>query len=593
MKFQRREVRMRNPLLVTALLSMLTVTTCASAPAPGVRSSGRFDLPHEGFSAADTRLREATPRRAGLAPAPIREATARLADWSESTPEREKPMYAGAVSLLAHDGMVVSHEAMGHELRYADGAGTELPPGQQERTAPDTIFDLASMTKLFTAVAVLQQVEAGRVELTEPVARYLPEFGNHGKSGITVRQLLTHTSGLQSVVKLWELPKRQRIPHVMNLEPVAEPGSTYDYSDPNMIVLGELLERVTGRRLDSVVSRGITEPLGMTDTGYLPPRSKLHRIAATEFQSDPPRGMVRGRVHDENAWSLGGIAGHAGIFGTAEDLAVLGQAILNGGSYGGERILRERSVELLLTDYNTEFPEHSHGLGFELEQRWYMAGLTGPRSAGHTGYTGTSMVLDPRSRSMAILLTNRVHPSREWGSNNPARVALAQGLARSMAVEPRHGPTAWFTGGGTSRGEATLTTDPVATDGPLRVSFGAFVDTQRDTDGTDRLLVEYSDDGGTSWNPVRLHTRGPGSPRHPVTELAGSGHRAWWRVRGTVPQGRSGRTLVRWRFVPDERYVGRGVYLDGIRLSAGGRTVLDGEAEASRLRGAGFLVAQR
>ncbi|SDP95174.1 CubicO group peptidase, beta-lactamase class C family [Actinopolyspora xinjiangensis] len=584
---------MRNPMLVTALLSMLTVTTCASAPAPEVRGGGRFDLPHQGFSPSDTRLREASPREAGLAPTPIREATARIAEWTETTPEREHPMYAGAVSLLAHDGLVVSHEAAGYELRYADGKGTQLPPERREKVAPDTIFDLASMTKLFTSVAVLQQVERGRVGLDVPVAEYLPEFGDHGKSGITVRQLLTHTSGLQSVVRLWELPAERRIPHVMDLEPVTEPGSAYNYSDPNMIVLGELLERVTGRRLDRVVARGITEPLGMADTGYRPPRSKLHRTAATEFQSDPPRGMVHGRVHDENAWSLGGIAGHAGIFSTARDLAVLGQAILNGGTYGGERILSEHSVELMLTDHNTEFPEHSHGLGFELEQRWYMAGLTSPRGAGHTGYTGTSMVLDPRSRSMAILLTNRVHPSREWGSNNPARVALAQGLARSMAVEPRHGPTAWFTGGGTAHGETTLTTEPVRADSPLRVSFETFVDTQRNPDGVDRLRLEYSHDGGSSWHVVRMHTRGPGSPRRPVTELAGSGHRAWWRVRGTVPEGRAGEALVRWRFTPDERYVGRGVYLDGIRISAHGRTVLDGEADAHRLRGAGFLVAQR
>ncbi|NYH80497.1 CubicO group peptidase (beta-lactamase class C family) [Actinopolyspora biskrensis] len=582
---------MRKPMLATVLVSMLAVTTCAASST--TRGEGRFDLPKEGFAPADTRLRDSSPREAGLAPWPLVTATRKIADWTEEVPGRQHPMYGGAVSLVAHNGRVVSHEAAGYELRYSDDAGTELPPAEREKAETSTIFDIASMTKLFTSVAVLQQVERGRVELEEPAARYLPEFGNHGKSGITVRQLLTHTSGLQSVVRLWELPAEERVPHVMGLEPVNEPGSSYNYSDPNMIVLGELVERVSGKSLDRMVRERITEPLGMRDTGYLPPRSEADRIAATEYQRQPSRGMLRGRVHDENAWSLGGVAGHAGIFSTARDLAVLGQAVLNGGSYGGARILRERSVELMLTDYNSEFPEHSHGLGFELGQRWYMAGLTGPRTAGHTGYTGTSMVLDPASRSMAVLLTNRVHPSREWGSNNPARVELAEGLARSMSVEPRHGPTAWFTGGGSTETEATLTTDRVRADGRVRVSFDAFVDTQRDPDGADPLRLEYSRDGGDSWQPVPLHVRGRGAPRGPVTELAGSGHRSWWRVRGTVPGGESDSLLVRWRFSPDERYVGRGVYLDGIKLTSGGEKLLDGEADPSGLTGSGFLVAQR
>ncbi|WP_019855861.1 serine hydrolase domain-containing protein [Actinopolyspora mortivallis] len=584
---------MRTPLLTTMLVSMLALTTCAAAPVPPPEGAGRFDQPRPGFSPAETRLRPSAPEQAGLSVWPILRATRDIATWTERVPGREHPMYAGAVSLLAHHGRVVSHEAAGYELRYSDGSGTELPPERRERARTSTIFDIASMTKLFTSIAVLRQVERGRLELDEPVARYLPEFGNHGKSRITVRQLLTHTSGLPATVRLWELPPEERLPHLMTLEPVTEPGSTYTYSDPNMIVLGELVERLTDKSLDRVVREDITEPLGMTDTGYLPPESERHRIAATEYQRAPERGMLRGRVHDENAWALGGVAGHAGIFSTARDLAVLGQAVLNGGSYGGERILRRDSVAAMLEDYNTGFPEHSHGLGFELEQRWYMAGLTGPRTAGHTGYTGTSMVLDPASRSMAILLTNRVHPSREWGSNNPARVRLAEGLARAMAVEPRHGPTAWFTGGGTTDTEATLTSDPLWATGRVRVAFDAFVDTQRDPDGVDPVRLEYSRDGGASWNPARMHVRGRGSPRGPVEELAGSGHRSWWRVRATVPGDERGRLLVRWRFSPDERYLGRGVYLDGIRLTSSSGTLLDGEADSGALHGAGFLVAQR
>ena len=188
---------------------------------------------------------------------------------------------------------------------------------------------------------------------------------------------------------------------------------------------------MTGKTLDKLVADGITKPLQMRDTGYNPDPKKKPRIAATEFQTAPPRGMVWGSVHDENAWSLGGVAGHAGVFSTADDLAVLAQTFLNGGSYRGARILKESSVTAMITNFNQAFPGNDHGLGFELNQRWYMGGLSGPRTAGHTGYTGTSIVIDFDSRSFAILLTNRVHPSRNWGSNNPAR--------RAVVARPRAG----------------------------------------------------------------------------------------------------------------------------------------------------------
>src|SRR5699024_3509970 len=174
----------------------------------------------------------------------------------------------------------------------------------------------------------------------------------------------------------------------------------------------------------------------MVDTGYNPPAAKLQRIAATEYQEVPDRGMVWGEVHDENAWSLGGVAGHAGIFSTLDDMAILSQTMLNGGWYGEARILAEESVTAMITNENEEFPGDAHGLGFELNQRWYMSGLTSIRTAGHTGFTGTSLVIDFNSASFVILLTNRVHPSREWGSINPARRSAADGMADAMSIEP-------------------------------------------------------------------------------------------------------------------------------------------------------------
>ncbi|SDY78481.1 CubicO group peptidase, beta-lactamase class C family [Saccharopolyspora shandongensis] len=380
----------------------------------------------------DHALRDGQPGEVGLNPAPIAAAQGQLAAGTQPSPGHPHPSYAGEVSLLARDGVVVSRQATGFALRYADAQGPELPAEQQEKTQNDTIFDLASLTKLFTSIAVLQLADDGRVNLNAPVADYVPEFAASGKQKITVQELLTHTSGLQAKIELWRLPPPARLPAVLSATPQNPPGAVYRYSDLNMITLGVLVERMSGRPLDAVVHDRITAPLGMTDTGYRPPRDKLHRIAATEFETDPPRGLVRGEVQDENAWSLGGVAGHAGIFSTADDLAVLGQALLDGGTYRNQRILRPETVRAMLTNYNTAFPRNAHGLGFELDQPWYMAGLSGPHTAGHTGFTGTSLVIDPGSRSIVVLLTNAVHPSRTWGSIGPARLEIAQGMALAL-----------------------------------------------------------------------------------------------------------------------------------------------------------------
>ena len=372
-------------------------------------------------------------------PAPLDAGFARIRAWAEPTGPNP-PMYGGAVALVGHDGAVVRIQASGWALRYADAKGTELPRDQWQPMHEDTLFDLASVSKLFTSILVMQQVERGAIDLDAPVASYLPELGSHGKGTITVLQLLTHTSGLPAWLPLWSArPDRaSRIQMVMDVTPAGAPGATYLYSDLNLITLGVLVERQTGQGLDQLLRERVTGPLGMTDTGYNPTDKK--RAAATEFEASPPRGMVQGEVHDENAWSLGGVAGHAGVFCTARDLAVLAQAVLNGGTYRGQRVLTSDSVRQMITNLNQPFPGNAHGLGFELDQRWYMSGLSSPLTAGHTGFTGTSLVIDLRSRSFAILLTNRVHPSRDWGSNNPARREIAQALALSLGVEPSHSP---------------------------------------------------------------------------------------------------------------------------------------------------------
>ncbi len=272
--------------------------------------------------------------------------------------------------------------------------------------------------------------------------------------------------------------------------------------------------------------------------------------------------MVRGQVHDENAWSLGGVAGHAGVFSTARDLAVLAQTVLNGGTYDGHRILRPQTVRLMLTNFNTEFPEDSHGLGFELDQRWYMGALSSPATAGHTGYTGTTLVVDPLSRSIAILLTNRVHPSRDWGTINPARRAVADGLARALAVRPQQGRDAWTP---TATG-ATLTTGDLP--GARKVSFDAFVD----LDEGDSAVLQTGD--GTTWRDVRT--------------LTGTGTRKWTRVEAAVDGSR-----VRWVYTRGTGYGGRGVYVDGIRVTGDRGTVLDAERHPEALTAVGWRLADR
>jgi CubicO group peptidase (beta-lactamase class C family) len=566
---------------VLALLSVVALTMAGAGAGAmaitdqdsGGDAGGRFDRPRHGFAPVNTVLRAVPPEQAGLDPAPIRAAEQRLTEWTRTDPASGHPLFSGVVGLLAHDGKVVDRFSAGAAVRYSNGSGTELPPAQQVPMRDDTIFDLASISKLFTSIAVMQLVERGEVEVGAPVARYLPEFGVHGKAGITVEQLLTHTSGLEPFLPLWrDWPdEASRIAAVMDVAPVTEPGSTYTYSDLNLITLGVLVERVTGDTLDTVVTKRITEPLGMDDTGYNPPPAKLARIAATEYQSSPDRGMVRGQVHDENAWSLGGVAGHAGAFSTAGDLAVLGQTILNGGSYAGERILRPNTVRSMVTDYNEEFPGDAHGLGFELDQIWYMGALTSPHTAGHTGYTGTSLVIDPVSRSVAILLSNRVHPSRTWGSINAARQAWATSLARAMEVRPTRGQDTWFSSLGDA-GSATLRTGMLSPRGPVTVSFDAFVDSE----STDLLTLEVSTDG-TSWQPVPMRVTGPGSPDDDVDALSETGHRQWWKVRAQLPH--TEQLALQWHYRTDTRYTGRGVNVDAVKVSDRHGTLLDGERE--------------
>ncbi|MEU6670249.1 serine hydrolase domain-containing protein [Streptomyces sp. NPDC046727] len=369
------------------------------------------------------RLRAGTPERAGFDTVEL----GHLVAEAHALTAGERPWAAGVVVLAGRGPVIAVAEAAGWAVRYASydpetDTGVELPPAARVPVTVGTTFDLASLTKLFTSVAAVQQIERGTLGIDARVGDYLPDFHAAAVHGITVRQLLTHTSGLRPELPLYDCPDDASRLDLLRAEaPATEPGR-YGYSDLNMLLLQYVLERITGRTLDVLVRDGITRPLGMTATGFGP----CPGAAATEDQRRPwakaDRGMLRGVVHDENAWALGGVAGHAGLFSTAPDLAVFCRTLLAGGSYGPARILGPDFVELLFTP---------PGLGFALDQPWFMGELAGRGAAGHTGFTGTSLILDPATDTFLVLLANTVHPRRRPPDSGP-RAKLATCLARAV-----------------------------------------------------------------------------------------------------------------------------------------------------------------
>ncbi|WP_030379664.1 MULTISPECIES: serine hydrolase domain-containing protein [unclassified Streptomyces] len=387
---------------------------------PSLERTGR----HGGNRALSApRLRVDSPERAGLDPGELR---LLVRDVRAAV---ERGWAAGAVVVAGRGPVVAVEEAVGWAVRYArydekTDTGVELPPEIRVPMTVDTPFDLASLTKLFTAVVAVQQLERGTLGIDARVGAYLPDFTGAAAHGLTVRQLLTHTSGLRPELPLYDASDgASRLALLRAEEPVGAPG-TYRYSDLNMLLLQHVLQRLTGRPLDVLIRDGVTRPLGMNATGFGP----CPGAAATEDQRRPwakaERGMLRGTVHDENAWALGGVAGHAGLFSTGRDLAVFCRALLSGGSYGPARVLGPDFVELMLT---------APGLGFAVDQPWFMGELAGRGAAGHTGFTGTSLVLDPATGSFLVLLSNAVHPRRRPADNT---VRATAGTRLYRAVRP-------------------------------------------------------------------------------------------------------------------------------------------------------------
>ncbi|MEV5607698.1 serine hydrolase [Streptomyces sp. NPDC052225] len=549
--------------------------------------------------AARPTLRRGSPERAGLLAGHLRQLVVDAEKFLTPYPGGPKhPWYAGAVLLAGRGGTVALHQPIGKAVRYSHyddttDTGVEFPADQQIDMAEDTVFDLASVSKLFTSILAVQEIERGALELEAKVASYLPDFAGGGKQDVTIRQLLTHTSGFRAWIPLYKEPTRAgQIGLIWKETLLNPPGTKYLYSDLNLISLQLVLEELTGKTLDVLLRERITRPLGMTRTRYNPPASWKPRIAATEDARAPwsglDRGLVWGEVHDENAFGLGGVAGHAGVFSCAWDLAILGRTLLNGGVYGKARILSEKSVELMFTDFNTAFPGDEHGLGFELYQHWYMGAMATPRTAGHTGFTGTSLVLDPTTDSFLIVLGNSVHPVRTWRSGSAPRVATANDMARAVPVRPAHGRTAWFSGMASAT-SATLSLPDLRLASPeARLTCSLWWDTEPHSDF---LHLETSTDGGTSWAPLPFTTGRDDA--HPTGAVDGYAGRTWHRLTADLGPFNAASVRVRWRYATDQLYVGRGAYVDGIRVLDGDDVAFDEArpADASRIEATGWTAS--
>jgi CubicO group peptidase (beta-lactamase class C family) len=324
----------------------------------------------------------------------------------------------GAVALLVRDGRADEPVVAGEAVRYATD---EVLADEPVPMRADTIFDVASLTKLFTATVVLTLIQDGVLDLADKVTRWLPEFGH---DAVTLRHLLTHTSGLPAHLNLWERPDPRAA--IFTAPLAGPPGAVFDYSCLGYITAGWVAEVASGQALHDLVTERICTPLGLRDTGYLPEPELLPRIAATEYEPYIHRGMVRGSVHDENSWNFGGAVGNAGIFSTASDLARFGEMLRR----GGEHILAPELVAEMRTDQLPADldPGYRQGLGPRISDRSFMGVLADTGAFGHTGFTGTSLVVNPDL--VLVLLTNRVHPHRDRSSVMALRQQIAAASLR-------------------------------------------------------------------------------------------------------------------------------------------------------------------
>jgi uncharacterized protein YbbC (DUF1343 family)/CubicO group peptidase (beta-lactamase class C family) len=330
----------------------------------------------------------------------------------------------GAVLIVGHDGHVI--------FRKAYGSRATQP--RREVMTLTTVFDCASLTKVVaTTIAVMQLWERGKFRMGDPVAKYIPEFAQNGKQDITIRQLLIHYSGLAPDLDLTKPFAGKDAAYRMAFEETPEraPGSRFVYSDINFEVLGALVERLSGESLDAYSQKHIFVPLKMRETRFLPPRAWVSRTAPTE--EDENRHMLRGVVHDPTARRMGGVAGHAGIFSTADDLAKFAQALLD----GGRGVLTSATIAKMISPQQPATGTAVRGFGWDIDSPFSTnrGELLPVGSFGHTGYTGVSLWIDPATKTYIVLMTNAVHVG-EKGSAVSLRTKVATAVAAELALRP-------------------------------------------------------------------------------------------------------------------------------------------------------------
>ncbi len=339
--------------------------------------------------------------------------------------------FPGAVVIIGHNGHVVFHKAYGNR---------SLTP-QPEAMTEDTIFDVASLTKvLATAPAVMRLYQQGRFLLNDPVSKYLPAFAANGKHDITIRQLLTHYSGLPPDVSLddpWE-GKQEGLRRAFESVPVTAPGVQFRYSDINFITLGALVEKLSGLTLDQYEARYIARPLGLKHTRFLPPDTWRSRIAPTQYEHGV---MLRGLVHDPTSRRMGGVAGHAGLFSTAGDVAIYAQNLLDRLAGRPSRFpLKQLTLEKMTIPEQPATGTALRGLGWDIESPFSSnrGELFPVGSFGHTGFTGTSLWMDPTSDTYVVVMANAVYPNGPTGIT-AIRAAVATAAAAKLGLHPDSG----------------------------------------------------------------------------------------------------------------------------------------------------------
>ena len=362
----------------------------------------------------------------------------------EAMAEKKLP---GAVVLVGRRDRILYQKAFGYRA---------LVPAPEPMTL-DTIFDIASLTKVVaTTTSVMVLVEQGKIRLSDRVATYIPGFERYGKGDITIRHLLTHVSGLRPDVDLAEtwVGSDKAIALAIEEVPTSRPGEKFVYSDINFFLLGDIVRRVGGVPLDRFARERIFEPLGMKDTTFNPHASLVPRIAPTESCTRygwPCQGldmtMLRGVVHDPTARRMGGVAGHAGLFSTAADLATFCRMLLSGGTHDGTRVLSPLSVEKMTSPATPELEPNTRGLGWDIDSAFSSnrGELLPIGSYGHTGFTGTSIWIDPATEVFVVFLSNRVHPDGK-GDVTPLRARIATVAASAIATLPAAARTMAWTG---------------------------------------------------------------------------------------------------------------------------------------------------